>query len=310
MELRHVRYFLAVAEARNFTRAAEKVGIGQPPLSQQIRALEDELGTKLFHRRSYGAELTERAKRFCPKRRRCCSRPTARCARHAMPGTVNRDSCASALPARPRSARSWRRRCVHFVRAIPPSRCRSKKRYGAAAGRHRGQAARRCVHPAGTRRSGRRHGAAYRRRTDAGGVPASHRLARSATVRLADLASETLLLFPRRAGPALFDDLLAACRRAGFDPDLQQETPQITSVANLVAAGFGISIVPAPIAQVQVAGVVYLRSRGRRGRTAGLGDAPRRTVGHGQEFHRADSRRANGTHGTAQTALTVRLVRC
>src|SRR5258708_23397848 len=55
----NIRCFLAVAEERNFTRAAEKLGIGQPPVSQQIRDLEDELGTPLFHRVPHGAELTE-----------------------------------------------------------------------------------------------------------------------------------------------------------------------------------------------------------------------------------------------------------
>src|SRR3984893_8833328 len=64
MELRHIRYFLAVAAEKNFTRAAERVGIGQPPLSLQIRDLEREVGARLFHRIPQGAELTEAWKAF------------------------------------------------------------------------------------------------------------------------------------------------------------------------------------------------------------------------------------------------------
>jgi DNA-binding transcriptional LysR family regulator len=97
-------------------------------------------------------------------------------------------------------------------------------------------------------------------------LPSDHRLAKASASTLSALAKEWLLLFPRRAGPGFFDEIVSACRRAGFEPRMGYEAPQITSVANMIAAGLGVSIVPISIAnQVCVAGVKYLKI---------VGDAP------------------------------------
>ncbi len=89
-------------------------------------------------------------------------------------------------------------------------------------------------------------------------LPASHRHAAAAQLDLGGLAPDPLILFPRAVGPNLYDLIVAACRDAGFDPLFGQEAPQIGSVVNFVAAGFGISIVPAAIRQIKVESVIYV----------------------------------------------------
>jgi Transcriptional regulator len=90
-------------------------------------------------------------------------------------------------------------------------------------------------------------------------LPSGHPLAKERKIRLSALANESFVIFPRQAGVSLFDDVTAACQRSGFDPIIIHEAPQISSVANLVSAELGVSIVPASIAaQIRVKGVVYL----------------------------------------------------
>jgi DNA-binding transcriptional LysR family regulator len=97
-------------------------------------------------------------------------------------------------------------------------------------------------------------------------LPLDHPLVKASALPLSALAKDRFLLFPRSAGPGFFDEIISSCRRAGFEPKMGYEAPQITSVGNMIAAGLGVSIVPISIAnQVCVAGVKYLKI---------VGDAP------------------------------------
>ena len=263
MELRHVRYFLAVAEELNFTRAALKVGIGQPPLSQQIRALEREVGAPLFRRLSHGAELTEAGQAFLPEAHTLLAQAeralhTARRGAQGRAGRIRVGFTGSAAfcPVVPGALRAFGEQypavelCLEEANTSLLLKHLLDRQLDAAfirPGR---------VNPGGVRVR------ALGQEAMVAAVPAGHGLTKGKTLALSALAREPLVLFPRSAGASLFDEIVNACRQAGFEPLLGQEAPQITSVANLVAAGLGVSVVPASIAQIQVAGVTYVPIRG------------------------------------------------
>jgi DNA-binding transcriptional LysR family regulator len=258
MELRHIRYFLAVAEERHFTRGAAKVGIGQPPLSQQIKDLEVEIGAPLFHRLAHGAELTPAGEAFLEVVKE-------------MPGLAERAAKAARRAARGETG-SLR---VGFTassafNAVVPTTIRAFRRAYADVDLW--------LEEANTTRlvAGLRDGsldAAFLRPGAAGSetfqlrllseetmmvaLPANHPSAARQEVDLADLSTESFLLAPRTIGPALYDSIIHACRKAGFDPVIGQAVPQLASVITLVAAELGVSIVPASMSQVQINGVVY-----------------------------------------------------
>ena len=264
MELRHIRYFLAVAEERHFTRAAAKLGIGQPPLSQQIKDLETEIGARLFHRVAHGAELTAAGEAFLERVQ-------------GMPALAEQGKQA-ALRASRGEIGSLR---VGFTassafNAVVPTAIRAFRRAYSDVDL--------VLEEANTTRlvAGLEEeslDAAFLRPGDAGieafqlrllceepmvvALPASHPVAARRNVGLSELKDEPFLVFPRANGPSLYDAMIGACRQAGFEPIIGQVAPQLASVVNLVAAELGVAIVPASMSRVQIAGVTYRPIAGR-----------------------------------------------
>jgi DNA-binding transcriptional LysR family regulator len=257
MELRHIRYFLAVAEERNFTRAAEKLGIGQPPVSQQIRDLEEELGATLFHRVPHGAELTEPGEAFLIEARTILAgaeraKLAARRAQRGQTGMLSLGLSGTAAfhPLVAGAIRRFRRRWPDVFLALGEmSTMPLLERLG------RGELDAAFIRPTLEDIEGvRLHRLDDERMVVA--LPARHRLARSRALELKALAQEPFVLFPPASGMSLYHEVIVACRSNGFDP-VVQVAPQVTSALSLVAAELGVSVLPASITQIQVEGVTY-----------------------------------------------------
>lgn len=258
MEIRHIRAFLAVAEEGSFTRAAARLGIAQPPLSAQIRQLEEEVGTTLFRRLAHGAILSPAGAAFLAVIR-------------DMPGLAARGIQAAQRVARGEAG-------VMTLGFTASSIFNLRVNRTIAVFRQAYPAVELRLEEANTRRllEGLRErsvDAAFLRPREADReglvvtalhlepmitvLPRYHSSAQAEAVDLADLADEALLLFPREIGPLLFDIVVAACRQAGFEPRLGQTTPQISSIVHLVAAGLGVAVVPESMSQLGPEAVVF-----------------------------------------------------
>ena len=258
MELRHLRYFVAVAEARHFTRAARALGIGQPPLSQQIQALERELGTALFERRpravaltAAGEALLEDARRILRDAERAAERVRRVARGEAGRLRVGMINSAPFHPLIPRVIREFRR--AHPQLALSLDEGPTPMLAAAVRDEVLDVA---FVRPL----LGAEPGLASEVVADEDMVvalPSGHPLAKKGSVPLLALSIEPFVLFPRAVGAGLHDEIVSACRIAGFSPRIAQETSQVTSIVNLVAAGLGVSIVPASMQQVHSDGVTY-----------------------------------------------------
>ena len=264
MELRHIRYFLAVAREGNFTRAAAGLGIGQPPLSLQIKDLEQEVGALLFRRVAHGAELTPAGQAFLavvgsmPDLAERGVRHAQRAARGEI-GVVRVGFTASSAfnAVVPGTLRAFRRAYPGVELTLEEANTTRL-----TAGLDDGTLDIAFLRPEGA--SGR--DLQLRLVSEEPmllAIPAGHAVVGEDEVDLARLAEDRFILFPRSIGPTLYDTIMEACRKSGFDPHVDQVAPQISSIVNLVAAELGVSIVPASMSQLHVAGVVFRQIKGK-----------------------------------------------
>jgi DNA-binding transcriptional LysR family regulator len=259
MELRHLRYFLAVAEELHFTRAAKRLGIQQPPLSRQIRQLEQEIGAALFHRLTRGVELTESGALLVLEARRILQqleRTKADVQKRARgeSGDIKLGFAGATYfePTIPRIVLEFRRRFPGV--AISPVQSNTPWLVEAL---RTGEIDIAFIRPPVSDAEGLAS-AVVVEEPIVSVLPVSHRLASEASISLGSLARETFIFFPRSIGPGLYDALIAGCQRAGFSPRLGQDAPQLPAISPMVAAGFGVSLVPRSIQQIRTEGAVYL----------------------------------------------------
>jgi len=254
MELRHLRYFAAVAETLNFGRAAARLSISQPRLSRQIQSLEHELGTPLFTRTTRGVRLTAAGRALIPEARRLLREAAALVegARHLAEGGVGSlrigfISTAS-YKVLPRVLPEFHRRRPGIQLALQETTSDAQiallRDYELDVGV--------LVPPVVD--AGFRYLPLMQEPLLAA-LPARRRWPRR--VPLASLAAETFVLFPRQAGVGLYDLIVGFCRSAGFTPRIGQEAVQMPTIVSLVAAGMGVALVPASLRHMRRTGVVY-----------------------------------------------------
>lgn len=283
MDLRHLRYFVAVAEEGHITRAAERLGIQQPPLSQQIRALEQELEVQLFRRKPRGVDLTDAGQTLLVDARRILSdvevalakaQRTARGEQGRI--VVGFTSSAPFHPFVPSVLRIFRENHPQVSMVLEESgtgdlvSALRAERLDAAFIRS----------PVPDGEGVTVHGLLEERMFAA--FPRNHRLSKgraSKPIPLADLAPEPFVLYRRASGPGLHDAIVGACHDAGFMPRIEQEAPRIVATLNLVASGLGVTIVPESLSAMRLEGVTFRPLAQARRLVAPIGLACR-TVDH------------------------------
>lgn len=270
VELRHLRYFLAVAETLHFGRAAAKLGMAQPPLSQQIRRLEEILGAALFERTTRGVTLTPagavlRERALSSMARLADDMEQTRRVARGEEGRLTVGFSGSVMFTElPMAIQAYRR-------AYPRVEVRLREMWTSdqLAALADGSI------DVGFLRDGERRPdleiMPLLREPFHVALPAEHRLKRQRTVDPKDFEGEPFVLFARRMGNLAFDRTMRCCLDSGFQPTIAQEAPQFPTLIRLVAAGLGISLVPACVATIAFPGAIFRPIRSKRWTSVDIG---------------------------------------
>jgi len=256
IELRHLRYFLAVAETLHFSKAAQRLGIAQPPLSQQIKRLEQLVGHRLFDRTTRGVKLTLAGQLLAERARSTVEKvhddlEQVRRLGRGEEGTLTVGFAGSVMFTNlPAAIDSYRRR-------YPKVELRLREFFTSAliAGLLDGTLDLAFLRDADPT-EGIQTTTLLKERYVAV-LPESHKLARKRMLHIRDLRDEPFVFFARRMGPLAFDRTVACCESNGFRPNIVQDAPQWPTLVRLVAAGLGVSLSPACVAKVAIPGAVY-----------------------------------------------------
>jgi DNA-binding transcriptional LysR family regulator len=256
LQLGHLRSFLAVAEDLHFGRAADKLHIAQPALSQQIQRLESEVGTELFHRTKRRVELSAGGKAFvAPARQLLADAQSAvTIARRAAGGETGHltigfieTAAGTVLPAAVRSFRSTHPDVGLTLRELGVGAQIEGLRQGTLdVGILRQPIEESGLHVEAVMEEGLLVAA-----------PSSHATAARTRVSAKALRGEPLVLLAREVVPGLYDQVLALQHDQGEPAQIAQEATSIQAVLGLVAAGLGISLLPASVRSLERTGVVF-----------------------------------------------------
>ncbi|MCP3769265.1 MULTISPECIES: LysR substrate-binding domain-containing protein [Streptomyces] len=258
MELRQLRYFLALAEECHFGRAAARLHVAQPALSQQIKQLERELGVSLFHRSTRRVEPTEAGRHLTDYARSLVAEEERARAhmRELATGRAGRVSVGfigtATYDVLPRVARTVRAKLPGVTLDLRGEILTPRLVEGLLAGVFDLAVLRGAAPEEGVRVT------PLRSEPLVAVLPSHHRLAGRPSVPLEDLAGEPFVIHPSQSRSSMYDRVLSACRRAGFRPDPLLEVGETATLVVLVAAGHGVALVPQSVRSLSLDGVTYV----------------------------------------------------